>query len=248
MNPLAIITGTTSGIGKILAEQLLEKNWDVLGLARRGAAIQHPNYRHALLDLAIPEQVQGYFEQTFPRETILAGRPRVALVNNSGVLSPVGPLEDAPMAELAQSFLLNAVAPIWLMGCLTRMCGDAPLTVLNVSSGAAYKPLAGWAAYCSTKAALRMAGQVYGQDVEQNGRYRTRQNTLAVVNYSPGVTNTPMQDEVRSYGEDLFPGVERFVDLKESGQVKEPDLPVAEMVALLEKTDLPPYSEVNYGA
>ena len=247
MNPLAIITGTSSGIGKTLAGMLLEKQWDIVGIARREAPIEHGNYRHVQLDLAQLEQVQGYFEQTFPRDVTLAGRSRVALINNSAVLGPVGPLEDLPLADLAHAFMLNSVVPTWLMGVFTRMCGDTPLTVINISSGAAYRPLAGWGAYCSTKAALRMAGQVFGEDTTANARFRSRQGRLAVVNYSPGVTNTPMQDEVRSFGKEIFPGVERFVQLKESGKLKDPTIPMADVVALLERDDLPPYSEVNHG-
>ena len=247
MNPLAVITGTSSGIGKTLALGLLEKNWDVVGIARREGAIAHENYHHVRLDLTRLEQVAGYFEQTLPREVTLAGRPKVALVNNSGVLDPVGPVEDLPLEQLATAFTLNSAVPLWLMGCMTRMVGDAPLTMINISSGAATKPLAGWAAYCSTKAALLMAGRAYGEDIAHNARYRTRRARLAVVSYSPGVTNTPMQDQVRTFGTDAFPGVDRFIQLKEAGEVKGPELPVAEMMALLERDDLPPFSDVTYG-
>ena len=177
----------------------------------------------------------------------MTGRPRVALVNNSGMLDPVGPVEDLPLTELAAAFTLNSAVPLWLMGCLTRMCGDAPLTVVNLSSGAATKPLAGWAAYCSTKAALRMSGLVYAEDVKDNARYRSRQGKLSVVNYSPGVTSSPMQDQLRTYGKDVIPGVERFIKLKESGELKGPEKPVAEMIALLERDNLPPYSDMTYG-
>ena len=247
MNPLAIITGTSSGIGQTLAEALLEKSWEVVGIARRPAAINHPGYRHVQLDLTQLDQVSGYFEQTLPREVTLAGRPRVALVNNSGMLDPVGPVEDLPLADLARAFTLNSAVPLWLMGCLTRMVGDSPLTVINLSSGAASKPLAGWAAYCSTKAALLMSGQAFAEDAIHNARYRSRQGRLAVVSYSPGITETPMQVKLRTYGPETIPGVERFIQLKEAGEVKGPEKPVAEMIALLERSDLPPFTDKTYG-
>ena len=50
--PLALVTGTSSGIGAALAAALLGRGWTVIGLARRAADFDHPDYRHIALDLA----------------------------------------------------------------------------------------------------------------------------------------------------------------------------------------------------
>lgn len=49
---IAIVTGTSSGIGAALTAQLLSRGWDVLGVARRTPAIANPRYRHLALDLS----------------------------------------------------------------------------------------------------------------------------------------------------------------------------------------------------
>jgi hypothetical protein len=48
---LAVVTGTTSGIGYAVACGLLERGWRVLGLARRPSAIEHDAYEHERVDL-----------------------------------------------------------------------------------------------------------------------------------------------------------------------------------------------------
>ena len=39
---LAIVTGTSSGIGEEVARQLLQRKWEVIGIARRAVAMDTP--------------------------------------------------------------------------------------------------------------------------------------------------------------------------------------------------------------
>lgn len=48
---VAVITGTSSGIGAAIANALLREEWTVLGLSRRRADFDHPCYRHIQADL-----------------------------------------------------------------------------------------------------------------------------------------------------------------------------------------------------
>ena len=47
---LAVVTGTTSGIGEAVARQLLERGWRVVGIARREATLRHERYGHVAVD------------------------------------------------------------------------------------------------------------------------------------------------------------------------------------------------------
>ena len=44
-NSLAIVTGTSSGIGAAVAGALLKKEWQVIGIARRGSVLRAENFR-----------------------------------------------------------------------------------------------------------------------------------------------------------------------------------------------------------
>ena len=49
---LALVTGTSTGIGAAVARELLKRGWQVVGVARRSPQFDRPDYRHLLLDLA----------------------------------------------------------------------------------------------------------------------------------------------------------------------------------------------------
>src|SRR5262249_16254569 len=79
------------------------------------------------------------------------------LVNNAGVIEPIAEIAPSAPAVWADNISINLVGAYHVLravlpGMLTRGGG----TIVNVSSGAAYRPLEGWGAYCSAKAGLAM--------------------------------------------------------------------------------------------
>ena len=64
--PLAVVTGTSSGIGKAIARELLESGWSVVGISRRAAEpvseLASAQYHHIALDLTDTERLA----QTIP--------------------------------------------------------------------------------------------------------------------------------------------------------------------------------------
>jgi benzil reductase ((S)-benzoin forming) len=156
---------------------------------------------------------------------------QIALVNNVGQLDPIAAIQDIDFAELEQSFQLNTVLPIWLMGFCRRIWPSKKLTIVNISSGAATKPYQGWGAYCSTKAALRMAGQVFAAE------QAARKQPAAVYAYAPGVLDTSMQSKVRGSDPSVFADLPRFKSLYEQGELIHPDLPARHIVSLIDKSD-----------
>ena len=245
--PFCLVTGTSSGIGLAAAEELLRRGWDVAGVARRPSPIHHARYRHVRLDLSDTARLEAEFEGHLGDELRLDGRSRVGLVNGAATLEPVGATSTLPAAGLARAFALNSVAPIWILGFFLRRARGAKLRVVNVSSGAARRPYAGWSAYCATKAALRMAGEVIGAESREFAPGTALPTDLSVVSYEPGVVDTEMQQAVRGALAEAFPNVERFLDLHRSGQLHPPSRPAAEIADLLESDGLPASSERRLG-
>ena len=133
----ALVTGTSSGIGAAVARDLLARGWQVIGIARRSAKIEHKGYRHIALDLSDIAKAAPAIEREVGAR--LGERwERVGLVNNAAV-GLAGRIQDLDAGELARSFTLNTAVPIWLMGFMIKRA-KAPIRVVNVSSGAAMRP------------------------------------------------------------------------------------------------------------
>src|SRR5579871_5617372 len=162
----ALVTGTSSGIGAAVVSQLIEREWEIVGIARRPAAIEHARYEHIALDLRQVSTAVAAIEDRIGPPLAGGSWHRIALVNNAAdsEAAPVGRLDPS---ELASAFALNAIVPIWLMSFVgSKRPGSAPVRIVNVSSGAAVRALPGLATYCSSKAALRMAGMVFGAELD----------------------------------------------------------------------------------
>lgn len=244
---LCLVTGTSSGIGLAVTRALLERGWDVAGLARRAAPFHHDRYRHLRIDLADVVRLERELEGSFGEGLLLDRRTRVGLVNGAATLGPVGPTAAGGAAGLAQAFALNTVAPLWLLGWFLRRGHGRAVRIVNVSSGAARKPYAGWSAYCATKAALRMAGEVVGEEARAFAPGTALPVDVAVVSYEPGVVDTEMQEAVRGALAEHFPQVGRFLDLHARGALHPPARPAEEIADLLESDGLPPFSERRLG-
>ena len=237
-----MVTGSTSGIGEAVAAHLAEGGWQVLGIARREGKITHPAYRHHRLDLSDTAAVEEYFLNDFSQAHPARSLERVALVNNAGLLAPVVTVPNLPLAALTTAFTVNTVVPMWLMGFFLRAYAGVTLRIVNVSSGAANNSRPGWAAYCATKAALQMAGRVFGDEVE-SGYPAGIGEHAGVLTYEPGLVDTAMQTQIRQSPEEDFPGVRRFIGFFEEGKLQAPGKPASEIRDFLESDSDAPYQE-----
>lgn len=238
----AIITGTSSGIGRALAADLLGRGWRVLGVARRDCDLAaHEGYRHINLDLGDLKGLEARMEQE--ARPYLEGVQHLALVNNAAQLEPLRSSLHLPAEELERSLVVNVATPMWLAGWCLRL--DAERTrIVNLSSGAATSAYPGWAAYCSTKAALKMAGEVLASEVAEVPELVGRD--VRVLSYAPHVVRTEMQEKIRATDPAEFPRRERFIDLDREEQLVTPEASAGELARLLDEDELETLTERRY--
>ena len=246
MKKYAIVTGTSRGIGTATAVELLQRGWEVVGVARSGAPpeLDEVFYIHHRLDLGSLDAVDSWCDANLGRDE-LSGYDRLGLVSNAAMIEPVGPVYSLPSRDLLSHLVVNVVVPTYMAGYLLGHAPPkTPLRVINLSSGAATKAHSGWTAYCAGKAALNMTSEVLAVEVQTYPELLGRD--VAVVTYSPNVVDTRMQEDLRAMDEVRFPAQQQFLDLNREGLLHHPSGPAREIADLLECDGLPLYSEVRY--
>jgi len=245
---LAVVTGTTSGVGEAVARQLLERGWRVVGIARRDATLRHERYGHIAVDLSDLTRLERDVEPRLSELLGEVGLRRVGLVNNAAHGGLLGPIANMDVAQLPAVLATNLVAPIWLMGQMVRRTpATTLLRIVNVSTAAAVRGFAGLGAYGSGKAGLRMAGMVLAAEVEE-ARPHGKQRDVAILSFEPGTVDTPMQAAARSSARETLPSVDLFVRLAAERRLLAPEEPARDIADFLESETATGFSERRYAA
>jgi benzil reductase ((S)-benzoin forming) len=224
-----LVTGTTKGIGAALREVLIANPDNrVVTLSRApDAGGTSPN---VFVDFSAPETIEAAFHNVLPH-LAAAKWDRAVLINNAGVVMPVGPFDALDAKALMHNLNVNVASPMLLTAAFARAtrAHAARRLVINISSGAAKRPVPGWSAYCAAKAALKMATQVAALEAPRND------DTLAVCSLAPGVVDTPMQGQIREKTLGEFPDVERFRAMKKDGALRSAHDVARDIVRLIEQ-------------
>jgi NAD(P)-dependent dehydrogenase (short-subunit alcohol dehydrogenase family) len=240
---LAIVTGTSAGIGEAVARDLVARDWTVVGIARRPSPLTHPSYHHLRFDLASVTADAADLEGQLAPLLGSGTRRRIGLVNNAAAAEGLMPVARLDPAMLARVYAVNVIAPVWLMGLVMRASPrNAAVRIVNVSSGAATTGFPGLAAYGSAKAALRLAGMSLASEFDSAKTQEARRDA-AILSYEPGVVETDMQRYARSRSPEEFPWVSMFQDFAARGLLVPAERPAAEIVAFLESDGQAAFAE-----
>jgi NAD(P)-dependent dehydrogenase (short-subunit alcohol dehydrogenase family) len=148
----ALVTGASSGMGKIIAKQLIKDGYDVIVAARRIENMQDLKGLGAYpvsLDVSDEASIGRAFAEI---EAHFGGVD--VLVNNAG-FGLFGAVEDVPMAEVRYQFEVNLFGMGRLIQLFTpHMRRQKAGRIVNIASmgGKIYTPLGAW--YHATKHAV----------------------------------------------------------------------------------------------
>jgi uncharacterized oxidoreductase len=168
-----LITGGASGIGRALAEALHRRGNRVIISGRRRAALEavaaaNPGMRALTVDMGDPAALNAFAAQVVGLDPSLN-----VIVNNAGIMKPER-LAEAPanLAVVEETIATNLLGPIRLTSALLpHLLGRPRASVVTVSSGLAFVPLAFTPTYSATKAAIHsysmsLRQQLKGTNVE----------------------------------------------------------------------------------
>lgn len=225
MEKIAVITGTSRGLGEAIASKFLEQTIPVIGVARNEnkkldqlAQKYGTTYHHVRCDLRDLEDMESALIDIF-LEINRKQKKCVYLINNAAMIDPIHHSSKLNHELLAEHVQVNVTAPIVFTNqCLNELNKmDGTLICSMITSGAAERAIYGWSAYCSTKAAINMYTKTVG--LEQ-AHLKTNHKIIA---FSPGVMDTNMQVEIRSSSPEQFADITTFKQYKEEQKLRKPE-------------------------
>ena len=214
MKTKAIVTGHSRGLGAAITRSLIEAGVDVLGISRKESADTAGGALTQLaIDLADPGALTSD-ELADGMKAFLDGADRALLVNNAGMVHPIGPIGTGGARDILAAVTLNVAAPLALADLFQKVAASATdRRILHISSGAGRRGMAGWSIYCATKAALDNHARAVKEDAISG---------MKITSLAPGVVDTDMQADIRGATAEQFPAIEDFKAMKREGALTSP--------------------------
>jgi len=193
---VALITGTSRGLGRVLAGFLAKQGYGLIVTARNGVELNAAGAD--LRSRGSPVvSVGGDVSDAAHRQRLVDAAAKWGrldlLVNNASELgdTPLPPLAEASRENLRRVFDVNVLGPIALVREALPLLERAHGLVVNITSDAAVGGYPGWGVYGASKAALDLASKTLAAELKDRG--------IAVVAVDPGDMRTKMH-------QDAYPG------------------------------------------
>jgi len=233
-----IITGATRGLGKELAFKLVsdkDASLFLIGRDKTKAIIQEIKDKGALVsgfvvDLVNAESLEKVMNEIFSLISF-KNSGSIVLINNAATLFPINLAGNYSSISAINNMKVNCLAPIVLSAIFIEKTKEwsGNKLIINISSGAASIPIEGWSLYCSSKAAIEMFTQVVSKEQKRF------ESGVGIYSFDPGALDTDMQFEVRKKTKDEFPAVDNFIELCNSGALREPKEVASEIIDFVVK-------------
>lgn len=204
----AIVTGGTRGLGAAIVQ----------ALAQAGATVTYTGRNPRSLDLARARMAgvgAGVLCDMRDRAALdrLIDTGCDILINNASLATPLGMLDTVDGDDIDEAIAVNLTGPIHAARrAAKQMAAKGQGTIINISSGAAYRPVSGSATYCVTKAGLFMLTRALHEEFGGRG--------VSAFGLRPGVVDTDMQGQLRDSG--LYEGI-----LVPRDKLAQPEAPAA---------------------
>ena len=181
-NDTILITGGGTGIGKAMAEALHARGARVIIAGRRREALEavaaaNPGMAFETLDVADATAIPAFAARVIETHPDLN-----VLINNAGIMSPETEVDPA-IAE--PTIAINLLGTLRLTAALLPHLKSKPrASLVTVSSGLAFVPLAATPTYSATKAAIH--------SWSQSMRRQLRDTSVEVIEWAPPAVATDL--------------------------------------------------------
>lgn len=229
------ITGSSTGFGRELAEELLEQGYKVVATARKPEAVQdlvekYPDTARAVkLDVTKPEEVRAAIDEAVKEFGSID-----VLVNNAGY-GLMGAIEEASDAQIRKQFETNFFGAVEVIrAALPVLREQKSGHILNFSSvgGFVSYPSAGY--YTATKFALEAVSESLAAELALHG--------IKVTIVEPGVFRTDFGGRSinlpeNQLGAEIYPSTEFFINWIKEIDGKQPGDPRKAVKAIIKAVE-----------
>lgn len=188
---VAIVTGTSSGLGEAMARTLLLEDYQVLGLSRKNLDIEDPNYSHFEVDITEEKQVISFFKNLDSEYGI------DLLVNNAGICE-FNSLKTTSSSEFEHILKTNVLGHFHILKHFEPFIIEDESHIINILSIAAKNVFENSSAYTASKFAFKGLIETIQKEWSP---YQIKFSNLY-----PGAIDTPLWDslEIESDRENML--------------------------------------------
>ncbi|CAB4586849.1 unannotated protein [freshwater metagenome] len=161
--PNALITGTSTGLGRGVAARLHDLGWDVIGTVRDLSHGKGVPWACELADITSPTDLLRLGQLVEDRWGKLD-----ALINNAGVCQ-IGPWEELSDDEITHQLNVNVIGAMNLVRQTLPMLRESAGVIVQISSDSGQIAEAMFGAYNASKFALEGASEALSEEVASDG-------------------------------------------------------------------------------
>ncbi len=221
----ALITGTSSGIGRACAELFLEKGYAVFGMSRNAPEGLDGEFTYVKGDISVREDRENFVRTAMEKYGHID-----VLVNVAGV-APKVRADILEMTEESYDYVMNinTKGTLFLTQSVANQMskneGEQKGSIVNISSLSAYTSSTSRGEYCISKAGVSMITQLFADRLAEYG--------ITVNEVRPGIIATGMTKTVTEKYDRLIDG--GLLPIKRWGQPED----IAKAVYALCSGELP---------
>jgi len=194
-----LVTGGATGIGLGLTQRFVQENNTVIICGRRESALKEaskkfPDVITRVCDLSVAGERENLFNWIAKEHNDLN-----VLINNAGIQQWMSVTDNNFFQRAKDELTINIEAPLHLTSLFLNL--NSLTTIINISSGLAFSPLAKVPVYCASKAFLH--------SFSLSLRYMLRSKNIEVIEMIPPALNTDLGGKGIH---DEFPPIEGFIE------------------------------------
>lgn len=178
---VAIVTGSSSGLGEAITRSLLNQDYLVFGGSRSESAIIHNNFIDLELDVRSESSVKSFYSEVLKETEVVD-----LFVNNAGICE-MSSLGETASKEFANHFATNVLGSFHMLKALEPFLIEDETLIINILSTASLEAYPGTSSYTANESAKKALAEVVEKEWS---KYHLRFTNLIL-----GAVNTPIWND-----------------------------------------------------